>query len=253
MPYRHRVGELESFWDLFVNLVAAFIGFLIARAYAWGRRRRRTAGGRRFWAAFPDNLVVVLPVWEREVEGWTSTEIVGPGDVRALLRLQREMIEIDRTCEVLEESRLTDGRGDLVLLGGGDANAWSAKFLDHYEGHRTFHFTPDQTLYEKVGGGKEGAVFGRTPRGEHEFDAGLIIRAPNPFVPGSGTILLLAGVTGVGTEAAARLVGDDLASLTTVLPDDDGHQPVEIVFTVGVHRGNPLGPRDVQCRPLTLS
>lgn len=232
--------------DLLINLAAALIGYLIARTVAWWRRRRRTAAGRRFWAAFPGSVVVVLPVWEREVDGWTSTEVLGPGDVRALLRLQREMIEIDRRCEVLESSKLTDGAGDLVLLGGGDANEWSARFLEHYRDVLRFAFDADQTLHNV----KTGAVYGVTPVDAHRRDAGLVVRAPNPFAT-TGTILLLAGVTGVGTDAAARLVGDDLAALMKLVPDD-GQEAIAVVFTVDVIRGSPQAPRIEDWHPLPI-
>lgn len=232
--------------DLSINLAAALIGYLVARSVVWWRRRRRTAAGRRFWAAFPRKVKVVLPVWEREVDGWSSTEVLGPGDVRALLRLERAMIAIDRDCEVVEASKLTVGTGDLVLLGGGDANVWSARFLEQYRGVLEFAFDADQTLHNV----KSGYPYGRTPTGEHSRDAGLVVRAPNPFAA-TGTILLLAGVTGVGTDAAARLVGEDLAGLVELVPGD-GNAAIAVVFTVEVIHGAPQVPRIEGWHPLPV-
>src|SRR5687768_6549440 len=82
--------------DLGINLLAAVIGFLAAQLVAWLRFVKRTRNARHFWRPFMRGEVsVVLSAHARpELLAWERSGLIGVGCVKALIVLQRKLLDI---------------------------------------------------------------------------------------------------------------------------------------------------------------
>ncbi|MEJ2885484.1 hypothetical protein [Actinomycetospora aeridis] len=243
---------LDRFVDLGINLLAALIGAGAAVLVGVWRRRRRTSDVRRFWGAPRHPLTFLLPIWDRTPDGWRSAGILGTGDVRALLALQRTMGALRRGFEVKEAPTLRDASSApaLVLIGGPRANTWSASILEELGGQVLYSFAPDDGSIIGPGRRRSGHEMDDEDNGT---DAALVLRVENPYYS-AGTVYVLAGVSGVGTHAAARLVTTDVGRLLGRLRQDgvDEGGGFQLLLTVKIVNGTPQEPRCVEAFPLRL-
>jgi hypothetical protein len=226
--------------DLIVNLVAAAIGFLVAQVTVWLRFLRRTRAARRFWKPLlQDDTHVVLPIFsERRFRAWERSGLVGTGDIKALVAVQRKLLDIRR--EDFFITYASDLKGDelssnLVLIGGPDSNKWTKTVLER--SHLQIFVKPGTIIFTDRITGTEYCPSDGDEIGSGT-DTGLVVRTRNPFNPES-LVLVLAGGFGEGTEAAARLVCDPLFEHFDLIRSG---LDFELLFTVEIVHGVPQRP-----------
>jgi len=240
--------SLQSLGDLTINLLAALIGYSIARLVSLLRFLRQTASARRFWRPFAgDTLRIFIPVWDAEFEDWERSGLAGVGSVKALLALEEQLREIRfPRHEVCYSSDLrgSDRTGNLVLIGGPDANALTAEVLERL--NVTIENVPGSVSFRDR---KNGAVY--SPReilgdDRQMIDYGSIIRAANPHAP-KHSVLILNGSFGAGTYAAARFACHLEGKSQPVIDSSEGF---EILFRVEVLQKEPQAPDVLVARQL---
>jgi hypothetical protein len=236
---------LDSLRDLGINLLAALIGFVIARLIAKARYLWTTRSVRQFWKVFgtSDSIDVVIPIFnEKEMVAYEPSGLLGTGDLRGLLDLQRTLIRISRPYRIIEADRLfgpTSSPGQ-VLIGSPDSNKWTKSAFEQLSPQVRFGTGDDWSVVHDLVTSKEYKAGRDEGNRGLAKDVGIIISAQTPL-SSRGHILVLAGAFGFGTQAAARLVTDSVLKLRESGLNLD--KPFEVVFSVPVVNGDVLEPR----------
>ena len=202
--------NMDRIDDLMINLVAAAIGFSVARLSSGIQRALRLRRARRFWHPFVDGkLYLAFPVFDdAKHTAWDPSGLAGVGDVVALTVVEKHLRSIRLRDYGICYSHLIAGdqlNSNLVLIAGPDANRVSRMAMERLP--LTFVFNdPDKN---------DVRILDRTNERLHcsigrkesplTTDFGLIVRAQNPFNR-ERQILIIAGSYGFGTAAAATLV-----------------------------------------------
>lgn len=234
---------MDSLRDLAINLLAALIGFVVARVSTRIGYLRKTRLTRRLWGSFTSGgpIEIVLPVFESDqFVRWEATGLVGTGDVRGILELQKALLSIDREYDVIEAGKLhgTTPSQDLIVIGGPDANLWTKAALDLLGPRVEIGQDDAWGAVTDLDSGESYNVVEHTD-GTASKDLGIVISAKNPFAL-NGTIIILAGVWGYGTQGAVKLVTTSVGKLYgTGL---DVSEPFEVIFSVPVVNKNALEP-----------
>ena len=184
-------------------LAAAAAGIvLMARRY----NRRRAAG--KLWATFLTDTVIVLGVQKRQ---WTwkvePSGMVGAGDIRGLAFVSRrlEKIGADRfSVKLGEDLSLDDWQSNLILLGGADCNPAVEQMLPRLTSILALkNDSKDLDLRDTRRSSGILPVTWMDDTTKTTFvDYGLIVFGKNP-ADRRRSVLILAGGTGFGTQAAA--------------------------------------------------
>jgi hypothetical protein len=210
-------------------------------------RRWRTRRARRFWRPFTGKpTVVALSIFMDEFRNWERSGLVGAGDVRALLALQRKWASLGGAEFRTESSERLASQGDLrenlICIGGPDANPVTRLILDRTSttlgvanGSVTFFDTETGRYFSP-----------RIDTNGDRRDYGIIVRARNPFNL-ERAALVLAGSFGDGTRAAAELVCEERIERSDFAA---ARMTFELLLEVEVISGTPQTPRIVVARGL---
>lgn len=196
--------------DIAVNLIAAGIGGVAVWATSRTRRRTRLVRARRFWKHMGDRgVTVVVGVQDRgSLDAWERSGLIGLGDAEAMVSIEEQLRDFgfDPTVRPAEDMASPELRGDLVLIGGPDANAVTAEMMRRIGPALTFGFPHWRAhvvlLTDTETGAEYNAEYDR--EGRVVTDYGLVVRAPNPLAEDGTEVVILAGCWGHGTAAAAE-------------------------------------------------
>ncbi|MBM4432844.1 MAG: hypothetical protein FJ025_02445 [Chloroflexi bacterium] len=195
---------------------------------------------------FREPLLVILGETSAEPKGpicsAATSDAVGMMEVLAALGSNREVrVGIDHwedTADVVSDR-------NVIIIGSGTANIYAFALNDIIH---PVHFvkTRDRVLDQIVATSKEGELyFG--PHASPPKDAGLIIISKNPFNL-ERTLLWIAGITGIGTQAVANLLRDLILDTgSTLMREDipDSTQPIACVAGPDIRGvGNDWGISD---------
>ncbi|WP_222272891.1 hypothetical protein [Modestobacter marinus] len=231
--------------DLAINLIAAIIGFSVARLQAWLQFLRRSRNARRFMRG--ECNVVLSAFTDSNFRAWERSGLVGAGDVKALVVLERKLFSIREQEFALKHAPALQGHevaGNLVLLGGPDANRWTAAVMERVA--LGVGVEPGTiTFVDKVSSRRFYPHHGR--EAGSGSDAGVVVKVRSPFNSQS-LVLVLAGGFGEGKQAAAELVCS---------PKFEDHPVIrsgadfELLFTVDIIGGVPQEPEVQFIREIT--
>jgi hypothetical protein len=286
------VGSSGS--EVFWGIVSAFIAFLLGLAW-----RRLTQGlvnfrARRFWRPLiGENMHVVLGRF-RELPGFEASGVVGAGDNIALKDLADYFTRIGfKRFTVLyndqfgwsDTVRSSPMQGNLILLGGPDANRLTREVLERITlGIEFLEVSPDYlqnsrngvavssgpapSLARRVGSVWPLSRWGRASRPEWRVpvfldkvedtlhgpvmsakeirsDCGVLIRCPNPFNT-AREVMIFCGSYGYGTWAAVQF--SQSKEFLERVPKRVRF--IECVLTVDVVREMPQNIQVALLRPL---
>jgi len=176
--------------------------------------------------------------------------MVGLGDVRALLEIQRHLhlLQImDVTVTAAQDVGQNYGR-NLVLVGGPDANSATALAMKSQEIPVKFdEGTAGRTELQLFLEGGHTFRPELSPSGTLTSDVGFVAQVASPY-DDEATAVLLVGVYGAATFAAARLVtsGAGVRALTSV----PGRRCIAVFTTNVAPTGEISRPNIRLCRPL---
>lgn len=273
--------------EVIAGLVSAFLAFLLG--LVWNRTLNLLAHlkARRFWRSLiAEQLSVVLGRF-RDLPGFEASGVVGAGDNQALHELSDYFVRIGfKRFTVFYNDQFNGAgpgggsplQGNLVLLGGPDANSVTREVLtrltlgiEFVEISRTLldrviagdtYLTPRpatgwyrSTRRRRTPAEWRVPVFlDRTDERLHgpvlvgddiRTDCGVVIRCRNPFNPAK-EVVILCGSYGYGTWGAVRFVQsfDFLRSLPR------GTRALECLLAIDVTHEMPQGARVQFLRPL---
>jgi len=280
----------EVFW----GIVSAFLAFLLG--LGWRRAVQFVVNhrARAFWRPFITGRMSVVLGRFRGLNGFEASGVVGAGDNLALKDLADHFAAIgfkrftvyynDQLgwSDVVEESPL---RGNLILLGGPDANSLTREVLERLTlGIEFLEVSAGGWERIRQGGVSVGSVaapprrwsmmtgtaarwwvreesqwrgpvvydpsadrvYGPVVRaGVIQSDCGIVIRCANPFNPAS-EVMIFCGSYGYGTWAAVQFARSK-AFLERVPKHSGG---IECVLTIDVLRDMPGLPTVEIMRPI---
>jgi hypothetical protein len=209
---------VEQVINVIVGLSTAFIGYLIGRTWQravdWLQHRRL----RQFLAPLLDDGVQIIVSRFMRSDFPEPTGLVGGGDALALREITMifDKVGFKNYKTLYVDERELDRRGNLIVLGGMDTNRVTKEAVEL--------INPGILLHDP-GPGIKMEVHDLRPNGQSrsrhstrkdapcrykatdDIDYGVIIRAPNPFNPSKG-LIIVAGAYGYGSWAGAALIGN---------------------------------------------
>jgi hypothetical protein len=165
-----------------------------------------------FWANLVGkNPTIVVGMHDRiQMDDWERSGMIGLGDLRATIAIQRQLWSAGIEAQVVGAEDLSNAQleADLILIGGPDGNKITAHMMGRLDSSLSFIFPRWSEHYyylvDKVESREIVPEFGdRSPEG---VDYGIIISAPNPVATNS-ELRILSGCQGYGTTAAAKALG----------------------------------------------
>lgn len=199
---------------------------------------------------------VLAPEMKEILLNTLRENLTAPGDTRIAVSLAELAQSASRTISVQPASRtrVSDLKTDdnFIFLGSPRSNPWVSLYNDRLDFQ---FFTPQGTQNEEIRNvhprPKEQLIYIPTTGNAGESYA-IVAFVQNPDQ--DGQVLLLAGATGQGTDAAGRLV-TDLSRLSTALQNCGIHSsgPVkhfELLLRVSVMAGSTRGLNIAACHIL---
>ncbi len=243
----------RSFNDISTNLIAAAIGGAVLWLGSLARRRAMQFRAQRFWRHVTDHdPVIAVGIQDPTSRGWDRAGLVGSGDVAALLRIHEGLRALGTDARVVVADALSADAwgGNLILIGGPDANQLTAEMMARIDESLSFVFPKWQQHYvflmDKVTRrmiGPDHSADGKVVK----VDYGLIVRTQNPLGTNDTEIIILAGCWGYGTEAAAKM----LATKTFYRhPLVRSKRPFEILIRTTIAGDVPQAVQLVEARSL---
>ncbi len=223
----------ESAGQVAGAIVIAVLAFMLGSFRRAIIQRIRTRQTRKYWSPFRGRGIAIVlgsfspsspPSSERHraidmspIQDFEPYGLVGFGEVLALLALQEHMklVGLDDVTVAQPTDVRTIRSKHLVLVGGPDPNAVTdlamhygqlpVRFTDHVNSRTKMHVTfpgkdgsePDEQVYTPA--------FLPDKPGQLARDYGFVAQVPSPYSE-ECTAILLVGVYGAGTVAAAQLV-----------------------------------------------
>jgi hypothetical protein len=193
--------------DLFVNLLASFIWFILGYVFYYGSRLFIVIKPtKRLWKIKdPKSLIIVAATSAVTDTGHYERPATGIGQMRALgyaieslnkayeIKIQNIFLSKDHIHNLIEN--------DLIILGGPKNNAVAKLFLDKLLSNNVVIANQEGNVIKWLLQNKEKDFTAE----EKNKDYGLIIRAKNPFGYHKNTsICLFTGCHTYGTMAAAK-------------------------------------------------
>ena len=214
--------------DVLASAIIALGGFLIGIARTEIAVSVRHRKARRFWQPFINNGSVTIAIGSHQVlRAYEPSGMVGMGDVEALLRLQRFLVQVfkldgEKIVVISPEGR---AEGDLhrsvVLIGSPDGNDLTKRTLQSIQQSTSsqrkdrlpFEFVttagqPNKLRFRSSSKRYRELEAARAQGGDVGRDFGVVARLPNPYAEGT-SVLLLAGLYGHGTYAATHVVTEE--------------------------------------------
>jgi len=232
------------------QLLALLVGVVISLCGVAWRRARIRRGARKLWQlgspnqlaiAISDSGTVHTGDYLRPMTGLgqvTSVGLLTPSLARAYKDLPPDLVRFATDCGE------RDVRGDLVILGGPKTNCLTAQLFEALPESFPVRMTVANGTEIHWSGPTVDAVFpggAARPDTIGGKDFGIILRLPNVFDDGQGTITLFAGVHTYGTLAAAWHFAHRPKKLTAMAAKT---KPFAVLVTVDVgENSRPLNPR----------
>ncbi|MDG4826522.1 hypothetical protein O7635_32125 [Asanoa sp. WMMD1127] len=242
---------MDAWFDVAINLVAAFIGFLVGLAWQAAARRYRFRGPRRFWQPFsgdrcsfavgrlqadvlldaeavdelfrdvlsPDDRRKLGERLTNHLDAQENSGLIGLGDLQALMYINRRLDEagMPHVLSVIDAgSGAAEGR-NLVLIGGDDVNP-RTRALTERLGCSYRHVTRGgrNTVWDSRLDEYHGIrdLRPEVPSGSTTVEHGIVVRADRRQPTGQLiSFLVFAGAHGLGTLATARAAFDNLEEM----------------------------------------
>ncbi|GID32696.1 hypothetical protein [Paractinoplanes brasiliensis] len=256
--------------DLLINIIAAVIVFLAGVGVRGLVGFARSWRGRAFWGrTMLHGRTYLLVGALTRFKHLEPTDFVGGGDSRAVHELATMIGKLGSSFEVTNAGRITDGlqRENLILLGleqvntlvpnvfekigvGYEVDVPSMTITDRVSGET---YTPQweiDLLQDNAARDLDGSWFIHTDQDgvrsvqSFRIDYGILVRGQNPYAPKRG-LVVMAGLYGFGTWAAARLPLDE-----EFLRLCAGFRNFECLFRVEVHQEIILSTSIISIRSL---
>jgi hypothetical protein len=269
---------VDSYREVVFGLVTSFVAFLLGYAWERGIRVLVNLRARRFWRPLMAGQLSVVLGRFRDLPGFEASGVVGAGDNLALRDLsdyfgrigfKRFTVFYNDQFDGPDSSAESPLRGNLVLLGGPDANSVTREVLSRVHlGVEFLEVSRDLLTAVRADGRlplaapadartaawwrrrpaagwripvvldrEHGRVHGPVLVGEEiRTDCGVVIRCPNPFNP-AREVVIICGSYGYGTWGAVRYI--QTADFLRALPA--GSRAVECLLSVEVTHDMPQG------------
>jgi hypothetical protein len=255
-------GRRNVMLAAFLLIVVGLTGWLSFRARRAGDAKMSTPGVHAFWQEFAGKrntilvpsdagLTIVLGLSQRSVGiqdyvtgayltdpatrqvlpvGWANpnvhryTDLIDTKLIGSLSRLP-ELSSSNLRVQFARDLRADDLKsGNVVLLGGPNANPWVHVFDDHL--NFQFEFLPDKRSFRILNRAPRTGELAEYPYGPEIWSSvsyGLIALRSN--LSGTGRVLLIEGVAAAGVQGAAEyLLDEDTAKdLMKRIDDGSGH------------------------------
>ena len=199
-------------FDLFVNLLASLIWFLLGwlglKSFQYFQIIQPA---KRLWhISDPRNLIICAATSTKTDTGDYFRPATGIGQLRALgyaveslgkaydVRVQNILLSDDQVQKQIEK--------DLILLGGPKNNLITRLFLEKFSSEEALVDQEGSTIFWNVNGAAL-ELKGESVNKSVKKDYGIVIRVPNPFTSGRKTktsLCLFSGCHTYGTIAAAK-------------------------------------------------
>jgi hypothetical protein len=227
-------------WPLIWTVVGAALSFVIERVYQWFTLRRKIRQLVAIFNFVQNELIFVVPHHDRDQRSIMPRAAFE--DMMALKNIVTAITKLHRTIDIKikDPSHLTldDQKKDLISLGGGRVNPFSEEALLHHG----LHFEQDgdgnawilrrhETIKHES---KSYAVSDDQPPSVGRGDNAVILKAPNLHNP-QATVLVVAGVRGIGTWGAADFLRKRLDSVYQL---KRGKKTGDFLFFVEVQYGD---------------
>jgi hypothetical protein len=196
--------------DILVNLVAAFIGFIICWVWHKAYRAIRTQRTRRALQPFepPEGKTVIGCFASSDLQSFEQSGLIGVGDALALSEIlaQCRLAGLTPGCPQIDKSLQGDDlRSNLILLGGPDVNSvtndvWRSLKTTLRFALADLHVV---SVHDEETNQWHSPVFDASQR--ILKDIGLVVDAPNPF-DSDRRVIVIAGAFGYATWAGARFL-----------------------------------------------
>ena len=212
------MGILEQ---ILIALVATFIGVLGGRFWKKSLLYYTYLRARRFWRPIVSGDVQVVVGRFKRFAGWEPSGLVGVGDMQATAELVAFFDDLGyrrlgRSPKIAYHDQLAGQLADvsLVCIGGPDANKLTRYMLEQIH-HTIEPGNPDGHVISFLDAKKKKVYSPIPEQGRRQWpdlrgspaiavDYGLLIKAPNPFNPKRG-VIIIAGSFGYGTWAGIKL------------------------------------------------
>jgi hypothetical protein len=259
---------MDSFQDLLINIVAAVIVFVAGVGARGLLGYIRSWRGRAFWGRkmLRGRTYLFIGTFAR-LNHLEPSGFVGAGDSHAVHELATTLGRLGSSFKIVYASHVSDGQQleNLILLGLDEVNSLTSRVFERIgSGFRVdvdAMTIVDRDTGETYGAewdGMQGSALADAGPGWSGLvdpngvvngrglraDYGLLIRGQNPFAP-DRALVVMAGVYGYGTWAAARLPLDPDFQKRCV-----GLGNFECLFRVEVHQDQILATSIVSLRPL---
>jgi hypothetical protein len=236
--------------DLAINLLATFIGVVIA--WIWDRVRKgfRLWPLKKIWGAYAEDRPRVIVGRYLENKQFEPTGFLGVGDAIAISELRNLFTRLNgQDLEILYSDQVSGDvlKENLILVGGPEFNLITREVMDRLKtsirfgnprlNEIAFHDTCDnRVLAPKV----------NSISGEVIKDYGLVVRAKNPFAP-EKWVTVIAGSFGFGSWAGARYAASgEMAKRKEIA----GKKEYELLVECEVVGGSPQNVKAVVMRVL---
>jgi len=278
-------ASASSLDEVFWGMVSAFLAFLLGLIWRNVLRFVLNYRAQAFWRPFMSGRMSVVIGRFRDLEGFEASGVVGAGDNLALKDLADHFAAIGfKRFAVYYNDQLGWGDeadaspldGNLILLGGPDANSLTREVLERLTlGIEFLEVSPGRLDRIRRGGGSLEPAAGTRRRGIagprswrpgarrrpwripviydqtadvlygpvlHDgairADCGVLIRSANPFNP-TTEVMIFCGSYGYGTWAAVRFARSKL--FLSMVPKNS--RGIECVLSMDVLRDMPGRPR----------
>jgi hypothetical protein len=244
---------MDKLIDIGINLIAALIGFWIGWAWQRVRGEIRSRKARHFWRPFVQGALRIIVGHHSEFTSFEQSGFLGVGSAMALAELRTHLEQTGLHDFTISYTNQVDGdslKGNLILIGGPDANAISKEVSERI--NTTLRFGNPARYEIAIYDSATNRIYApstKTDSGEIIKDYGLIFKTTNPFSPNK-QILLIAGSFGYGTWAGVRFALSKPFIENSLVSQG---KPIECLIETDVVCGTPQDIRLVELRVLEPS
>lgn len=248
-PSELRSGVANVTYNAIANIIVAILAstltFTITK-YLLVRKRGKAINS---WRSLISGNARIIVGRFSEFDRFEASGFIGMGDARAIVEIQSFVKSLGIEEPIIEYADEVTGkglRGNIILLGGPDANSATGAIVAMLASNLRFgrpHFH-EISIYDKLSGSLYSPSF-EAMNIDIEKDYGVILRSENP-VDNEGTVLILAGSFGYGTWAAARFA---ISRQFREEPVVAASHSIECLIETRVIKGSPEALKPIVCRP----
>lgn len=237
--------------DIGVNLIAAFIGFIIGWVWQWGGKEIKLRRVRRFWKPFTKGTIRAVVGRFSEFESFEQSGFLGIGDAIGLAELRTYFDKLGLENFDVAYADRTSGdllNANLILLGGPDANSVTRDAVSKIKSTIQFG-NPEKyeiAFYDTITNRVYAPALQNINSKKIINDYGIIFKTANPFAPDK-QIIVVAGSFGYGTWAGVRYILSK-AFIENPLVNKNGQ--IECLITTDIVRETPQNIQMIALREL---